>query len=50
MEEIRAENFVFELLSEIEQMEDKQVDYKQEVKEIGEMFIDRLQPSGGEGI
>jgi hypothetical protein len=43
-----AENFAYEILSEIKQTE-KETDYEKEVKLLEEMFIEELQPFGEKG-
>ena len=43
------DNFVFEILSEIKQEEDKQINYQKEVKLLEAMFIDELKPFGDQG-
>ncbi len=47
--EVGEENFVFEILSEIEQDESKNLDYKKEVKALELLYIDDLQPFGEKG-
>jgi hypothetical protein len=42
--EFGAENFTYEILEEIEQNEEKPVDYAKEVKALEEMVIDELKP------
>ncbi len=44
-----AANFVFEILSELEQDDDKPVDYAKEVKTLEAMFLEELQPYGEKG-
>ncbi len=47
--EFGEDNFAFEVLAEVKEQEDKVVDYKQEAKTLGEMFIEELQPFGERG-
>ena len=47
--EFGEENFVFEVLSEIEEKDGDKVDYNKEVKTPEEMFIEELQPFGERG-
>jgi frataxin-like iron-binding protein CyaY len=42
--EYGAEKFIYELLEEIKQTEDKPADYTKEVKALEEMIIEELQP------
>ncbi|GAB4034253.1 GIY-YIG nuclease family protein [Spirosoma gilvum] len=42
-------NFVFEILSEIEQKEGSTIDYSKEVKELEKLYIDELQPFADKG-
>ena len=43
------ENFVYEILSEIEQKDGDNLDYNKEAKKLEEMFIEELQPFGEKG-
>jgi group I intron endonuclease len=43
------ENFVFEILSEIEQKDGDNVDYNKEARQLEEMFIEELQPFADKG-
>src|SRR4051812_18397149 len=43
------ENFVFGILSEIEEKDGDKVDYNKEAKQLEEMFIEELQPFAGKG-
>lgn len=42
--EFGAENFCYEILEEINQTEDKPVDYKKEIKALEYLIIEELQP------
>jgi hypothetical protein len=42
--EFGEENFRYEILSEIDQSDGEQIDYKKEVKLLTEMFVDELKP------
>lgn len=42
--EFGSENFSYEILDEINQIEDKPIDYKKEIKTLEDMIIDDLQP------
>jgi frataxin-like iron-binding protein CyaY len=42
--EFGSENFSYEILDEINQTEDKPIDYKKEIKTLEDMIIDDLQP------
>jgi hypothetical protein len=42
--EYGEDNFAFEIISQIEEEEDKNVDYPKEVKTLEKMFIEELQP------
>ena len=42
--EFGSENFIYEILDEINQTEDKPIDYKKEINTIEDMIIDDLQP------
>jgi hypothetical protein len=44
-----AESFVFEILAEIEQKEGEESDYKREIKELKEMYLEELKPFGDKG-
>lgn len=41
--------FIYEILAEIEQEDNKEIDYKKEVKALEEMYIDELQPFDDKG-
>lgn len=43
------ENFVYEILSEIQQDDTVQMDYRKEIKKLEAMFIEELQPFGEKG-
>jgi group I intron endonuclease len=43
------ENFVYEILSEIKQDETQTIDYRKEVKQLENMFIDELNPYDDKG-
>jgi group I intron endonuclease len=43
------ENFLFEILSEIEQKDGDKVDYNKEARQLEEMFIEELQPFADKG-
>lgn len=43
------DNFVFEILSEIEQKDGDKTDYTKEVRELEKLFMDELQPFGEVG-
>ena len=43
------ENFIYEILSEIKQEENKAIDYRKEAKQLELMFIDDLQPFNEKG-
>lgn len=43
------ENFAYEILSEIQQDDTVQMDYRKEIKKLEAMFIDELQPFGERG-
>ena len=47
--EFGAENFVYEIIDEIKQLEDKPVDYNKEIKALEEMIIEELQPFDDKG-
>jgi hypothetical protein len=47
--EFGAENFRFEILSEIEQNDSSSSDYNKEAKQLAEMFIDELKPFAEKG-
>jgi group I intron endonuclease len=47
--EFGEDNFLFEILSEIEQKDGDKVDYNKETKKLEEMFIEELQPFGEKG-
>ncbi len=47
--EYGAENFVYEILEEIKQSDDKPVDYNKEIKILEEMIIEELQPYENKG-
>jgi hypothetical protein len=42
-------NFVYEILSEIKQDDTKTTDYRKELKQLEEMFIEELQPFDDKG-
>jgi len=42
-------NFIYEILDEIKETEEKPVDYKKEIKTLEVMIIDALQPFGDKG-
>ncbi len=44
-----SENFVFEILGEIKQDDEKQTNYRKEIKELEKMFLEELQPFGENG-
>jgi hypothetical protein len=44
-----AENFVYEILEEIKQSEDKPEDDKKEIKTLEKLIIEELQPYGSKG-
>ena len=41
--EFGSENFIYEILDEINQTDDKPIDYKKEIKTLEDMIIDELQ-------
>lgn len=43
------ENFAYEILSEIQQDDAVQMDYRKEIKKLEAMFIEELQPFGDKG-
>jgi len=43
------ENFNYEILEEIQESEDKPMDYKKEIKALEEMIVQELQPFGNKG-
>lgn len=43
------ESFEYVILTEIKEKEDEQKDYKKEIKELEELFIEELQPFGEKG-
>ncbi len=43
------ENFAYEILSEIQQDDVVQMDYRKEIKKLEAMFIEELQPFGEKG-
>lgn len=47
--EAGKENFVFEILAEIEHREGTNTDYNKEVKALAALYIDDLQPFGDKG-
>jgi group I intron endonuclease len=47
--EYGQENFVFEIISEIKQDDEKQINYQKELKSLEAMFIEELQPFGKNG-
>ena len=47
--EAGQDNFVFEILSEIKQDEDKQLNYQKDVKLLEAMFIEEFKPFGDKG-
>lgn len=47
--ELGEENFAYEILSEIQQEDGVQVDYRKEAKKLEAMFIEDLQPFGERG-
>lgn len=47
--ELGADNFVYEIISEIVQKEEEETDYTREVRLLGEMFMEELQPYGEKG-
>ncbi|MEO5890939.1 MAG: hypothetical protein ABIQ31_11835 [Ferruginibacter sp.] len=47
--EFGEDNFAFEILSEIGQNDSDKADYSKDVKELENMFIEELQPSGDKG-
>jgi len=47
--EFGAENFVFEILDEVDQDGGKEVNLKEEVKNLEEYFLEELQPFGEKG-
>jgi hypothetical protein len=44
-----SENFIYEIIEEIKQTEDKPLDYGKEIKVLEEMIIDELQPFENKG-
>ena len=49
LKEYGVENFVYEILEEIKQTDDKPIDYIKEVKALEEMMIEDLQPYENKG-
>lgn len=47
--ELGPDNFVFEIISEIQQKEGELKDYSKEVKELASMFLEDLQPYDEKG-
>ncbi|MBE0649930.1 MAG: GIY-YIG nuclease family protein [Bacteroidales bacterium] len=47
--EFGAENFVYEILGEIKQDDTESVDYRREVKQLEEMYLEKMQPYGNKG-
>lgn len=47
--EFGADNFIYEILEEIKQTEDKPTDYAKEVKALEEIMIEELQPYEAKG-
>lgn len=47
--EYGQENFVFEILSEIKQDDEKPMNYQKEIKSLEAMFVQELQPFGENG-
>jgi len=47
--EFGAENFSYEILEEISESDDKDIDYKKELKALEAMVIEELQPFGNKG-
>jgi group I intron endonuclease len=47
--EFGEENFVYEILSEIKQDDNKTMDYRKEAKQLEKMFIDELLPFDDKG-
>jgi frataxin-like iron-binding protein CyaY len=47
--ELGAENFIYEILEEIKQEDDKPVDNNKELKKLKEMIIEELQPYENKG-
>lgn len=43
------ESFEYEILAEIKEKEDEKIDYKKEIKELEELFIEEIQPFGEKG-
>ena len=47
--ELGPEEFEYEILSELKEDDSKEIDYKKEVRELEELFIEELQPFGEKG-
>lgn len=47
--ELGSDNFIFEIISEIQQKEGEQKDYRKEVLQLEAMFIEELQPFEDQG-
>ena len=47
--ELGEEAFEYEILSELKEEEVKEIDYKKEVKELEELYIEEIQPYGEKG-
>ena len=47
--ECGGENFSYEIIEEIKQIEDKPIDYSKEIKVLEDMIIDELQPFENKG-
>lgn len=43
------EAFEYEIISELKEDEGKEIDYKKEVKELEELFVEEIQPFGEKG-
>ena len=47
--ELGPEEFEYEIISELKEDDSKAIDYKKEVRELEELFIEELQPFGEKG-
>jgi len=47
--EYGEQNFVYEIISEIEQDDTRNIDYAKECKQLAKMFIEELKPYGDKG-
>ena len=47
--EFGEESFEYEILAEINEKDDEEKDYKKEVKELEELYIEEMQPFGEKG-